>query len=76
MINAVKAMRERMSTVILLDTMRYVYRSGRIPKVAAWAASILNIRPILTISSGVVRFKGAVRNKEHGISQLLGSNER
>ena len=68
---AAEEVREKVSTVILLDTMRYVYRSGRIPKVAAQAASILNIRPILTISSGLVRFKGAVRNKEYGISQLL-----
>jgi len=71
-IKAAEEMREKASTVILLDTMRHVYRSGRIPKVAAQAASILNIRPILTISSGAVRFIGAVRNKEHGINQLLG----
>jgi len=69
---ATEEMREKVSTVILLDTMRYVYRSGRIPKVAAQAASIFNIRPIFTISSGLVRFKGAVRNKEHGINQILG----
>jgi len=70
-IKAAEEMREKTSTVILLDTMRHVYRSGRIPKVAAQAAAILNIRPILTISSGVIRFKGAVRKKEHGISQLI-----
>ena len=69
---ATEEMREKVSTVILLDTMRYVYRSGRIPKVAAQAASIFNIRPIFTISSGLVRFKGAVRNKENGINQILG----
>lgn len=70
-IKAAEEMRGKASTVILLDTMRHVYRSGRIPKVAAQAATILNIRPILTISSGVIRFKGAVRKKEHGISQLI-----
>ncbi|GAG88825.1 unnamed protein product, partial [marine sediment metagenome] len=61
-IKAAEEMMEKASTVILLDTMRHVYRSGRIPKVASQAASILNIRPILTISSGAVRFIGAVRN--------------
>ena len=70
-IKAAEEMREKTSTVILLDTMRHVYRSGRIPKVAAQAAAILNIRPILTISSGAIRFKGAVRKKERGISQLI-----
>jgi len=54
-----------------LDTIRYVYRTGRIPKVAARVGSILSIKPILTMSSGLVRFAGAVRNKEHGIDRLL-----
>ena len=64
-------MRERVTFIALLDTVRYVYRSGRIPKIAAQAGSILNIRPIFTISSGVVRTVGIVRSKEHGIERLL-----
>jgi fatty acid-binding protein DegV len=32
---------------------------------------MLNIRPILTISSGLIRFKGIVRNREQGINRLL-----
>ncbi len=64
-------MRERVTFVALLDTVRYVYRSGRIPKVAARAGSILNIRPIFTVSSGVVRTVGIARNKAHGVDRLL-----
>ena len=63
--------RDKVTFVVLLDTIRYVYRTGRIPKVAAQVGSMFNIRPILTISSGLVRFAGAVRNKEHGINRLL-----
>jgi len=66
-----KEMRERVTFVALLDTVRYVYRSGRIPKVAARAGSILNIRPIFTVSSGVVRTVGIARNKAHGVDRLL-----
>jgi len=69
-VEAAEEMKKKVSTVILLDTMRHVYRSGRIPKVAARAASMLNIRPILTVS-GTVHFVGAVRNREHGISRIL-----
>lgn len=64
-------MRERVTFVALLDTVRYVYRSGRIPKLAARAGSILNIKPIFTISSGVVRTVGVVRSKEHGVNHML-----
>jgi len=69
-VSAAKEMRDRVSVVILLDTMRHVYRSGRIPKVAAQVGSMLNIRPIFTVS-GVVHFAGAVRNREHGINRIL-----
>ena len=54
-----------------LDTIRHVYRTGRIPKVASTVGSILNIKPILTSSSGLIRFIGAVRTKEHGVDRLL-----
>jgi DegV family protein with EDD domain len=64
-------MRERVTFAAFLDTVRHLYRSGRIPKIASQVGSILNIKPILTISSGLVRFKGIARNKKHGIDRLL-----
>lgn len=70
-VKAAEEVKDKVSIAVLMDTVRYVYRSGRIPKVAARAASILSIRPMLTISSGLVRFNGAVRNKNHGVDRLL-----
>jgi len=70
-IKAAEEMRDRVCLLALMDTVRYVYRTGRIPKVAALAGSMLNIRPIFTISSGVPHFVSAVRNKERGIDRLL-----
>ena len=69
-VNAAKEMRDRISVIVLLDTIRHVYRSGRIPKIASQVGSILNIRPIFTIS-GAVHFTGAVRNRKHGINRIL-----
>ena len=69
-VKAAEEVRDRVSVVVLLDTIRHVYRSGRIPKVAAQIGSVLNIRPIFTIS-GAVHFAGAVRNREHGINRIL-----
>jgi DegV family protein with EDD domain len=63
--------RDKVTFLILLDTIRHVYRTGRIPKVASQVGAMLNIRPILTSSSGLVRFKGIARNREHGINRLL-----
>ncbi|HEY55783.1 MAG TPA: DegV family protein [Dehalococcoidia bacterium] len=70
----VEAAREVMAKVTFLaflDTIRHLYRTGRIPKIAALAGSMLNIRPVLTVSSGLVRFIGAVRSREGGIKRIL-----
>ena len=64
-------MKDRVSFLAFLDTVRHVYRTGRIPKVVSQAGSILNIKPILTTSSGVLRAVGVARSRERGIEGLL-----
>jgi DegV family protein with EDD domain len=54
----------------LLDTVKYVYRSGRVPRIAAQAGSILNIKPIFTIK-GSVHFATAVVSRGAGIERML-----
>jgi len=70
-VRAAEEVRGKVYVVALMDTIRYVYRSGRIPKIAAVAGSLLSIKPVLTIASGAVRFRGAVRNREHGVERVL-----
>jgi len=66
-----KSVRHRVTLLAVMDTIRYVHRTGRIPKVASRLGSILNIRPIFTFNSGRVRLINVVRNKRRGIDQLL-----
>ncbi len=70
-VRAAEEMRDRVTFLALLDTIRHVYRTGRIPKIASQVGSMLNVRPILTTSSGLVRFIGAVRSRERGIERIL-----
>jgi DegV family protein with EDD domain len=63
-------MRDKVRVLILLDTIRHVYRSGRIPKVASQAGAILSIRPMLTVN-GVVQFVGVARSRKSGIDRIL-----
>ncbi len=70
-VKAAEEMRDRVSFFVFLDTIRHVYRSGRIPKIASQAGSILNIKPLLTTSSGVLHFVGVVRSKKSGVERLL-----
>jgi DegV family protein with EDD domain len=69
-VSAAKEVRDKVSVTVLLDTIRHVYRSGRIPRIASQVGSILNIRPIFTVSQ-TVHFAGAVRNRLHGIERIL-----
>jgi DegV family protein with EDD domain len=70
-IKAAEEVREKVTFLALLDTIKHVYRTGRIPKIAAQVGSMFNIKPLLTISDGLIRFKGVVQNRERGISRLL-----
>ncbi len=63
-------MRGKVNALVLIDTIRYVYRSGRVPKIAARVGSMLNIRPLLSVSGGV-NFIGMARSRENGIELLL-----
>jgi DegV family protein with EDD domain len=70
-VKVAEEVRDKSTFLVVLDTIRYAYRTGRIPKVASKIGSLLNIKPILSISSGLVRFKGMVRNREKGIKRML-----
>jgi DegV family protein with EDD domain len=63
--------RDKVNIIAYMDTVRYIYRSGRIPKIASVAGSMLKIKPIFTFASGVPRFMGAVRSKKIGIERLF-----
>ncbi len=62
--------KEKVKAIIFLDTIKHVYRSGRVPKFASRLGSALNIKPILTVD-GVVRFAGVARDRKHGTGRVL-----
>jgi DegV family protein with EDD domain len=73
-VKVAEEMKEKVAWVVFLDTLKHVYRTGRIPKAAARAGAILNIKPILTMSpttSGVIRFIGAALTKGGGIERMI-----
>jgi DegV family protein with EDD domain len=70
-ISVARQVRDKVSIIAYMDTVRYIYRSGRIPRIASVAGSMLKIKPIFTFSAGVPRFMGAVRSKKIGIERLI-----
>ena len=64
--------RERTNGVMLLDTLRYAYRTGRISKLGAKIASMFNIKPVNHVTKeGKVEMVDRTRNREHGLEILL-----
>jgi DegV family protein with EDD domain len=64
--------REQTNGVMLLDTLRYAYRTGRISKLGAKIASMFNIKPINHVTEeGKVEMVDRTRNREHGLDILL-----
>jgi DegV family protein with EDD domain len=70
-VKAAEEMKGKVNLIAFLDTIRHVYRTGRIPRLAALAGSILSIKPMLTVTEGVVKFMGVVQSHERGIRRML-----
>ena len=57
--------------VAVLDTLHYLARGGRVPKVAVWATSLLQIKPILILSGGEVGLLERVHTRKRALSRLV-----
>jgi len=64
--------RQKTKGIMMLDTLRYVYRTGRMSKMASRIASMFNIKPINRMTDeGTLEFVDKVRNRESGYKRLI-----
>lgn len=64
--------REKTGTLILLDTIRYIYRAGRAPKLASVVGSMLGVKPLSRMSdAGEFNPAGVSRTRKGGIMKML-----
>lgn len=54
----------------LLDTLEYLKKGGRISKAAAFAGSVLSIKPVVAVENGEVVILGKARGSKHGNNML------
>jgi DegV family protein with EDD domain len=73
-IEEVEATAERMTSRVtllaMLDTLSYLARSGRVPRVAAWAAGMLQVKPIVRFSASDIKLAARTRTRERAIARL------
>src|SRR3990172_8645788 len=55
----------------VLNTLRYLAKSGRVPLVFHWATSLLQIKPILVAEGEDVRAAGRVRTTRRALDRLV-----
>ena len=57
--------------IALLDTLEYLKRGGRISSTAAFAGSLLSIKPVIAIEKGEVVILGKARGSKNGNNMLM-----
>lgn len=50
--NIARKVAGKVRLLAILDTLHYIHRSGRVPKIAVWATNALNIKPVMEYSAG------------------------
>jgi len=65
------AMAARVTLIAVIDTLTYLARSGRVPRVAAWAAGMLQVKPIVRFSASDIKLAGRARTRARALDRLV-----
>lgn len=55
----------------VFDTLEYLKQGGRISKTAAWAGTMLSIKPVIAVIKGEVAILGKARGSKNGNNMLI-----
>ncbi|MEJ5199194.1 MAG: DegV family protein [Anaerolineae bacterium] len=75
-IRRLEAMRERMRIFLSLDNLRFAQMSGRVGMVRALLTSLLNIKPLLTVTDGKLDLVGRARSRSQALNGLIEAMEQ
>ena len=68
--------REDIIIVALIDTLEYLKKGGRLSKTAAFAGSLLNIKPVVSVEDGEINVLGKARGSKQGNNFLIKEIEK
>lgn len=63
--------RENVKVIALFDTLEFLKRGGRISATAAFAGTMLSIKPVITVKDGEIAILGKVRGSKHLSDYLI-----
>lgn len=68
--------KKKIVVVALVDTLEYIKRGGRISKTVAFAGTMLNIKPVLSVIDGEIQILGKARGSKMGNNLLMQEIEK
>lgn len=68
--------KKKIVIVALVDTLEYLKKGGRISKTVAFAGSLLNIKPVLSVIDGEIHMLGKARGSKMGNNLLVQEIEK
>jgi DegV family protein with EDD domain len=63
--------RSRVTIVVLLDTLTYLHRGGRIGRAQAFVGGLLNVKPLIAVRDGEVVPLARPRSRSKGIDMIV-----
>jgi DegV family protein with EDD domain len=69
-IKRAEAMTSQVALLAMLDTLSYLARSGRVPRVAAWAAGMLQVKPIVRFSASDIKLVARTRTRGRALDRM------
>lgn len=69
-VSAAERRREHVTIYVLLDTLTYLQRGGRIGRAQAMLGAMLSVKPVLTVIDGEVAPKARVRSIKQGMDKI------
>lgn len=70
-LQAITRLTGQVHLIASLETLYYVSKSGRIPKLAAWLGNLLRVKPMLSLSNGQIKMLERPRTMAKAISRMM-----
>lgn len=66
-----EAMTSQVTLLAMLDTLTYLARGGRVPRAAAWAAGMLQVKPIVRFSASDIKLVARTRTRHRALDRMI-----
>jgi DegV family protein with EDD domain len=65
-----EAMTGEVTLLAMLDTLSYLAKSGRVPRVAAWAVGMLQMKPIVRFGATKIKLAARTRSRDRALNKM------